>query len=148
MGEDPFSPSRSFPSFFCCISFQMPNPRGAPGDQNFCLQKFVDRIYFKLNTFLSASLAKVNHHRVSLRSVTRGRATGAQLPGRRVTIGAPNHCGDAEKSKLCHKRFLQCSTLASERSQFRTWGGQTCFLPRAPSNLVTPLVSLNELRRN
>jgi len=48
----------------------------------------------------------------------------------------------AEKSQQCHKYFLQCSTFTSERSQVRTWGRQTCFLPRAPSNLVTPLVGL------
>jgi len=33
------------------------------------------------------------------------------------------------------------STFASERPQVRTWGRQTCFLPRAPSNLVTPLLT-------
>ena len=40
----------------------------------------------------------------------------------------------------CHKYFLQCRKFASERAQVRTWGRQTCFLPRAPSKLVTPLV--------
>jgi len=34
---------------------------------------------------------------------------------------------------------LQRSTFASERPHVRTWGHQTCFLPRAPSNLVTHL---------
>jgi len=29
--------------------------------------------------------------------------------------------------------------ICSERPQVRTWGRQTCFLPWAPSNLVTPL---------
>jgi len=51
-----------------------------------------------------------------------------------------NHYGGAEKSQQCHKFFLQYSTFASKRSQFQTWGLQTCFLSRAPSNLVTPLV--------
>jgi len=45
----------------------------------------------------------------------------------------------AEKSQKCHKCFLQYSTFASERPQLRRWGHQTCFLPRAPSNLVTSL---------
>jgi len=63
----------------------------------------------------------------------------AQFPGRRVTMGAPNHCGGAEKSQQCHKYFLQYSTFASERTQFRTWRRQTCFLLRAPSNVVTTL---------
>jgi len=49
--------------------------------------------------------------------------------------------GGAEKSQQCHKYFLQYSTFTSERPQFRTWGRQTCFLPRAPSNLVTPLLT-------
>jgi len=31
------------------------------------------------------------------------------------------------------------SATASERPQIRTWGHQTSFLPRAPSNLVAPL---------
>jgi len=60
--------------------------------------------------------------------------------------GAPSHHGGAkslrgggEKSKQCHKHFLQSSTFASERPQFRTWGRQTCFLPRSQSNLVTSL---------
>jgi len=34
-------------------------------------------------------------------------------------------------------------TFASERPQFRSWGHQTCFLPRAPPNLVTLLVISN-----
>jgi len=44
--------------------------------------------------------------------------------------------GGAEISQKCHKYFLQYSTFASESPQVRTWGRQTCFLPRAPSNLV------------
>jgi len=55
------------------------------------------------------------------------------LRGRRMTAGG------AEKFQKCHKHFLQYSTFASERPQVRTWGRQTCLLPRAPSNLVTPL---------
>ena len=54
---------------------------------------------------------------------------------------APSHYGGAEKSQRCHKYFLQYSTFASERPQFRTWGCQTCFLARAAPNLVTPLVA-------
>jgi len=45
--------------------------------------------------------------------------------------------GSDEKSQQCHKYFLQHSELASERPQIRTWGRQTCLLPREPSNLVT-----------
>ena len=45
----------------------------------------------------------------------------------------------AEKSQQCHNYFLQYSTFASERPQVRISGRQTCFMPRAPSNFVTPL---------
>jgi len=55
------------------------------------------------------------------------------LWGRRITAGG------AEKSQQCHKYFLQYSTFASERPLLRKWGRQTCFLLRAPSNLVTTL---------
>jgi len=59
--------------------------------------------------------------------------TGAQFPGCRQSLGG------AEKSHQCHKYFPQSGTFTSERSLVRTLGGQTCFLSRAPSNLVTPL---------
>ena len=39
----------------------------------------------------------------------------------------------------CHTYILQYSTFASGRPQVRKWGRQTCFLPRATSNLVTHL---------
>jgi len=83
--------------------------------------------------------------RIYTRGVTRG-ARGAQFPGRRATMVAPNHCGGrrmvaggAETFQQCHKCFLQYSIFASERPQFRTWGRQTCFMPRALSKVVTPL---------
>ena len=57
---------------------------------------------------------------------------GAQFPGRRITARGL-------KYQQCHKHFFQNTTFASERRQVRTWGRQTCFLPQAPSNLVTPL---------
>jgi len=48
----------------------------------------------------------------------------------------------AEKSQQCRKYFLRYTTFASERgAQVRTWGRQTCFLPRAPYDLVTPLAT-------
>jgi len=52
---------------------------------------------------------------------------------------APNHSGGAKKPQQCHTYILQYSTFASGRPQVRNWGRQNCFLPRAPSNLVTPL---------
>ena len=53
--------------------------------------------------------------------------------------GALKYCGVAKKSQPCHTYLLQYSTFASGRPQVRKWGRQTCFLPRAPSNLVSPL---------
>jgi len=57
-------------------------------------------------------------------------ARGAKFPRRRITMGAPNHCGDAEKSKM--------SQVLSSILQICLWkisgsnmGRQTCFLPRA-----------------
>jgi len=52
--------------------------------------------------------------------------------------GVTSGKGDAEMSQQCHKHFLQYSTFESERPQVRTWGTPN-FVPRAPSNLVTPL---------
>ena len=63
----------------------------------------------------------------------RGGAREEQFPGSQITAGG------AVKSQQCHKYFPQYSTFASERPQVRTWGRQTCFLPRAPANLITPL---------
>jgi len=68
-------------------------------------------------------------------------------------MGVPNHCGgrrmtavSTEKSQQCHKYFLQYSTFASERPQVRTRGRLTCFLPWAPSNLVTPPLSRTKFK--
>ena len=57
---------------------------------------------------------------------------GTKFTGRRITTRA------AEYFQLCLTYFFQYSTFASEIPQVRTWGRQTCFLPRAPSNPVTP----------
>jgi len=72
---------------------------------------------------------------------SRGVTRGAQFPGRRITVRGAEWLRGTEKSRQYHKQFLQYSTSASERPQVYTWGRQTCFLPRAPSNLVTPLVA-------
>jgi len=72
------------------------------------------------------------------RGVTRGsrehNSPGAEsLWGRRMTEWG------AKKSQPCHKYFLQYSAIASRRPRVQTWGRQTCFLPRAPSDLVASL---------
>jgi len=40
--------------------------------------------------------------------------------------------------------ILQYSNFASERSHVRTWERQTCFLPLAPFNLVTPCLACED----
>jgi len=55
---------------------------------------------------------------------------GTQFPGRQMTAEG------AENSQQYHKYCLRYKTCAFGRPQVRTWGRQTCILPRAPSNLV------------
>jgi len=45
-----------------------------------------------------------------------------------------------QKAQQCHTYILQHTTFVSGRPQVKKWGRQTCFLPQAPSNLVTPLL--------
>ena len=66
------------------------------------------------------------------RRAPRGRK-GVQCPGHRIT-------GCAEKSQQCLKYFIQYSTFTPKRPYVRTWGRQTCYLARAPSNVGTPLL--------
>ena len=96
-----------------------------------------------LLTYTSIVFFKLHYGSIS-RGVKRGK--GGAIPrapnhsgGTEILRGGPNDCGGAKKSQQRHKHFLQYSTFASERPQVRTWGRQTCFLPRAPSILVTPL---------
>jgi len=91
--------------------------------------------------------------------VTRREQGGHNSPGANslwgcwITAGAPNYCGSRLKVPTVSKYFLQHSKFAFERAQVQTWrrqtstmgatvrpqGRQTCFLPRAPCNLVTTL---------
>jgi len=73
--------------------------------------------------------------------VARGRARGRSYPSAESLWRPQIIAGGAEKSQQCHKYFLQYSTFASERPLVRTWGRQTCFLPVAPFNLATPLMT-------
>jgi len=103
---------------------------------------------------------------VSSRGITRG-ARGAQFPARRVTVGAPNHCGGRRMAAGAPKGpnnvtstsfnavHLLLKDLSLEHGSAKLtscpgrhltslrpwWERQTYVLPRAPSNLVTPLVS-------
>jgi len=98
----------------------------------------------KSASLVSTMPRKGNWRHYTNRATDQGRNEG----GKGVTIPrVPNHAGgrqmtagDAEKSQQSHKYFLQYSTFATGRPQVRKWGRQTCFLPRAPSNLVAPLL--------
>ena len=71
----------------------------------------------------------------------KGVTRGVQFLGRRVTIGGAKSLRVwAEKSQHWHKYFLQYNTFASERTQFRTWGRQTCFLPRRDLTSLRPCI--------
>ena len=64
---------------------------------------------------------------------------------RNVMTGVKGHNSPVAESLRGRRKVptmsqvLHCSTFASERHQVRTRMLQTCFLLRAPSNLVTPL---------
>ena len=77
------------------------------------------------NLFAFGKFLRFLLHKTS--DVTRGE--GAQFPGAESLRGA-------KKSQVI-STFFQNSTFASERPQVRTWGRQICFLPHAPSNLVS-----------
>ena len=68
-----------------------------------------------------------------------------QFPGRRATMGAPNGCGGRRKVPTMSQVLPSTPYICLQRPQARTWGRQTCFLPRAPSNLVMPLVVAENL---
>jgi len=78
-------------------------------------------------------------------SKTESAACSTQVHNERMQGGTiprvPSHCGVAEKSQPCHKYFIQHNTFASEKTQVRTQGRQTCFSQRAPSNLATLLAA-------
>ena len=83
---------------------------------------------------------KIAKTRLAFRGATRGGQGGNNSPGAKSLWGHRITEGGAEKSQQCHKYFLQYSKFGSENAQVRPRGPKTCFLPRAPSNLVTPLV--------
>ena len=81
------------------------------------------------------------HHSFLRHTVVTSRGQGSHIsPGaespqvRRITAGG------AEKSQKCHKQFPKYRKFASEGAQVQKRGRHACFLPRAPCNLVTPLL--------
>ena len=67
----------------------------------------------------------------------RGVARGAQFSGRRITAGAPKSPNNVTST-------FSPAVQLFPRDYFRTLGRQTCFLPRAPSNLVKSLLSMQD----
>ena len=70
-----------------------------------------------------------------------GQQEGHNSPGAESFRGAPKIIRSAEKSQQYHKSFLHLHYICFWKNQVRTLGRQTCFLPRAPSSLVTPLTA-------
>jgi len=89
-------------------------------------------------TINSSTYLSVTNTTIPCRVVTSG-CKGSNSPGAESPWGRRMTAGGAEDIQQCHKYFLQYSQFASIRLQIQIWGSQSCFLPRAPSNLVTPL---------
>jgi len=78
---------------------------------------------------------------------SQGRNEGAQFPGRQITMGALNHYGErrmtagASKSpnNVTSSLFSSIQYIGFQKTSNSKMGRQTCFLPRALSNLVTSL---------
>ena len=97
---------------------------------------------------------------LSFVTCTQSRNEGGAIPGGGESLwGEPNHCGGSRiivggaeslRGEPKSPNDVTCTyfnrRFASERPQFRTWGRKTCCLPRAPSNLVTPLHVPNVLQ--
>jgi len=82
---------------------------------------------------------------------THGRSEGgkrSKIPRLPNPYGCQITAGSAIKPRQCHKYFFQYSAFASERSQVWRWGRQTCFLPRAPSNLVALLLPQQQSQKS
>jgi len=67
-------------------------------------------------------------------------ARGRNYPGAESLWGRRVMAGHQKITTMSHV-ILQYSIFASRRPHVRKWERQTCILPRAPSNLVTPLSS-------
>jgi len=70
-----------------------------------------------------------------------GLGKGAQLPGRRITLWAPNDCGGALKSQQCHTYILQYSTLLPEDLRFENGGAKLASFPGAHLTSLRPYQS-------
>jgi len=89
------------------------------------------------------AIVKNNHHdRMISSHWAQGRndgwGKGAHLPGRRIIMGVPNHCGCAKKSQQFHNYFLQYSKFPSERPHVRTWGAKLASCPGRNLTSYTP----------
>jgi len=99
--------------------------------------------------YSNTDTCKTKHHK---QGRNEGVARGVQFSGRRVAMGTPNHCGcrmvagGAKKSQQCHKYFLQYSTFASERPQFRTRGAKLASCPGRHLTWLRPWSQNHESR--
>jgi len=61
-------------------------------------------------------------------------------------LRAPNHWGKPESPSNVASTFFNTVHLLAKDLQVRTWGRQIYFLPRALSNLGTPLLPLQAIK--
>ena len=69
------------------------------------------------------------HKTLATQGRNKGWQGGHNSPGAETLWGCQSTVGVAIKSQQCHKYFLQCNALASERSQVRTWDGKPASCP-------------------
>jgi len=69
----------------------------------------------------------------------RGWARGSQFPGRRITMGALNHCGRHRKVSAMSQVLSSVQYICFRKTSGTNMEAQNLFLAPAPSNLVTPL---------
>jgi len=99
-------------------------------------------IFATLNQIIFYCVAVLKRAALPLHCVaTRGVTRGAQFPGRRITMATPNHCAGRRKVPTMPQVLSSTAHICFRKISGQTWGRQTDFLPRAPSNLVTPLVA-------
>ena len=90
------------------------------------------------------SLSRLLNNWHPFRGVKTAGQEGRNSPGAESLWGCRMTAEDAKKSQQCHKYFL-LQQICFRKTSGSKMGCQICFLPLAPSNLVTPLHSLSSV---
>jgi len=77
---------------------------------------------------------------LTLIDLHQGRNEGGTIPR------ASNHCGGRRKVPIMSQVISSIQHICFRNTSGSNTGRQTCFLPRVPSNLVTPLI-YTQMRR-